>query len=292
MDELRSIAGNSTFARQLLIEQLMKVKKNLTGRSAKALVTTYYALDLDKLSVAKLKRFAWKMKALGIRELGEMEHRESIPVISRFLSSKNPILREESIMALVRIDHENPLSFLDHYQQEISLWMRINIYHFLVKLDQKKLPLFSRWFQHPNESVVLFTISMTRQFRQIASTKDLIPLLHGHNNKVKALVLETLAELDAYEYVHEVEQLAQTSWDNAKLSNRIIQCLVRIGDPVSANKIITKFLQHPVYHVRFEAVKALIKNGDAGRKELNHFEEQTGSLLAGITRHLEEPLLQ
>jgi hypothetical protein len=292
MAELRNIKHNSSLASQILIGELIKIKKNLSGRSAHALTATYYSLGLQRSSLSKLNRFEWKIKALGIRELAEMEHVESIPRILKFLASKNSVLREESFMAMVRIDRENPLSFLDHFHNDLTLWMRINIYHFLQKLDQKKLPQFNQWFDHGNVSIVLFSISMVRQFRQVQAIKDLIPLLSHENRKVRSLTVETLGELDAYEYSHELEKLATTSWEDAKLSHRIIQCLGKIGDASTSLIVYESFLTHPVYEVRFEAVKSLKKAGPMGEAILMKFNERHENALRGIERHLSEPLLQ
>src|SRR5688572_23556087 len=166
MAEIRNILGSSTFAQEILIDQILDLKKNLTGAAVHALTATYFALTLQKQSRKKLNQFAWRNKALGIRELSEMNYQEAIPQISKFIHSSNQTLQEESVMALVRRNTEKSLQFLDFYTGNITLWMQINIHNYLQKSDLRKLPQFHQWFTSKNESVITFSINMAKQFRQ------------------------------------------------------------------------------------------------------------------------------
>jgi hypothetical protein len=291
MAELRFILGRSSFARQTLINQLLEIKKNLTGNSSLALVRTYHQLMLYEHSLANLNSLAWQKKALAIRELAEMGHRPSIDAVAKFLYARQQALREESFMALIRLE-EKPLSFLNQYKRDLSTWMRINIYNYLSKMDPRTLPLFSQWFNHENASVVLFSISMARQFRQSASVPGLVALLYSPNPKVVGLVVSTLGELEAYQCRDEIARLALHAVPFEKLAVRIIRCLGKIGDMTEDVRLVGSFLSHPAYTVRFEAVAALKKLGAAGQEFLQTYEAGPGTKnIDAILRHFSEPLL-
>lgn len=291
MAELRLIAGSSAAARQILITQILEVKKNLYGSSAEVLTSTYYALDLDRDSRRKLRSYQWKKKAQAIRELAEFHHQQSIPQITRFLTSANSTLRQESFMALVRLEAQ-PLTFLDHYDLEISEWMGINIYNYLSKIEVRKLPDFSRWFNHPNVSVRLFSISMARQFRQTAALPALVNQLYSDNPKIVGLAVATIGSLEAYQYRKEIVTLATHVWPFERLAERAVKCLGAIGDMDEDIGLLSKFLSHPAYSVRFEAACALRQLGDKGEVALRNFNEQHDNNIQGILQHLSEPLLK
>lgn len=290
MGELRLICGNTGFARQVLITQILEIKKNLTGNSSVVLEKIYYELSLFKDSLKKLRNFAWQKKAMAIRELAEMGYRGSVPLIAGFLNTSNQTLQQESFMALVRLE-DKPLSFFEHYTRDISLWMRINIYSYLSKLDHRKLPVFSQWFNHGNITVRLFAISMARQFKQTSSIPGLVEMLYSDNAKIVGLAVTALGEMEVYQHRQEIVILATHVWRFERLSRRVVQCLGRIGDTDADVPVVGKFLSHPSYNVRFEAVSALKKLGPKGEDFLRDFNSENNRAIDNLLHHFGEPLL-
>jgi hypothetical protein len=290
MAELRMVTGTSSFARQVLISQILDLKKNVTGTSASVLIKTYNAMRLYIDSRRRLKKTAWQKKALGIRELAEMGHRHSIPLIRKNLKASNETLQQESLMAIVRLG-DHPLSFLDDYKDDVSLWMRINIHNYLRKLDNRSLPLFSQWFTHKNYTVVDFAISMTKEFRQTASVPGLVQLVYSTDPRIVRHAVSALGDLEAYQYRQTVADLAVHVWPFEKLSRSVLDCLGRIGDMEKDVTVIGKFLSHPSYVLRFEAVAALRKLGSDGEAFIEKFNKEHVGDIKGIIEHFSEPLL-
>lgn len=290
MAQLRLVTGDSKFSRQLLLTQILETKKSLTGKSAAALMNTYYALQLYKQSLRKLKSRSWQKKALAIREFAETRYRESAPYVANFLYSRNRTLREESFMALVRLE-DRPLSFLSGYKGDLSLWMRVNIYRYLQNIEHRQLPAFSDHFGHPNLSVKLFSVSMARRFKQTSSLPGLADLLYSDNAKVVGLAVSALGEMEAYEYRDAILKLSEHVWRFEKLSRRVVKCLGTIGDKEADVAQLAKFLDHPDYAVRFEAVASLKKFGIEGEDVLRIYGSKDRARIDGILRHFSEPLL-
>lgn len=292
LDTLRVIAGKSSLARQVMVNHLVSVKKSISGSSSKILERLYIELDLHTYSLGKLKRDFWQKKAQGIRELAELNYQPAINSIRKFIVSDNKTLREESLLALVRLDDEAPLSFLDQYTGAISPWMRINIHYHLSKSDARKLPHFSRWFSSSNLDVVLFSLSMARQFRQSSAIPFLTALLAHADTRVAGLALETISTLEAHELADEVTQRVDTFWTSEKLSTRMVRCLGRIGYTSEHKYTILRYLEHPDYTVRFNAVQALYKMDGEARQLLLDFNTKMNGILSGAIEHVSEPLLQ
>jgi HEAT repeat protein len=292
VDELRSHLGQSKFAKQVLIDQLLELKKNLTGISAEALVATYRKLDLHLFSVAKFKGLQWKRKGQALRELAEINYQEAIVPITRLLKSNRRTLREESAVALMRLRSEEPLSFLHSYSGAISPWMEINIHHHLLALDHRKIPQFSQWFDNPNVSVSLLCIKMAQLFRQASSLPALVSVLRNPNQEVAGQAAEALGEMEAYPYANEVATLAASVWDKKNVTLQVIKCLGKIGVDEKHSSLLKKFLSHPSYEVQFEAARNLISLGQEGRSLVQLFSDQEGQSFRGVMDHLSEPLLQ
>jgi hypothetical protein len=252
----------------------------------------YAELDLHAFSGQKLFRASWKMQALGIRELTEMkcyEPEDFQHVLSR---ASNKTLQEEIFMATVRLDKQHPLDFLNRFDGKISPWMRINLHHHLQSLDSRSLPDFSPWFQHPSEDVVLFSISMARQFRQMSAIPSLIPVLHHSNPVIVASAIRALGELDAFEVVDEIVAVTERHWQNEKIGTSVVRYLKRVGHLDEHLNALGKYLEHPDFHVRLETVKAMANGGAAASDRLNLRNQQTHGSLEALIRHAREPLLQ
>jgi HEAT repeat protein len=292
IESLKNVMKQSSFARQVMANQLVALKKTISGSSSKILERIYIELDLHSYSIRKLKRGSWKMKAQGIRELTELNYTDAIHSIRNFLTANNKTLREETFLALVRLDQDKPLSFLDHYTGELTPWMRINIHYHLSKSDSRRIPDFSQWFTSSNLDVVLFSLSMARQLRQTSAVTKLPELLSHSDVRVVALTLETITELEAYDLADVVAEKTATFWNNEKISARLVRCLGRISYTHEHKQAILTYLDHPDYNVRFYAAKALYTLDDEARNMLQDFNRGMNGILSGIINHISEPLLQ
>lgn len=75
--------------------------------------------------------------------------------IERCLNSSNEILRMEAKLAWIRLDIDDPLSFLDKLEHDFTPWEQLHVFE-MIKRNKVTLPDFSRWLNSPNETVVLF----------------------------------------------------------------------------------------------------------------------------------------
>lgn len=280
----------SGFSKQVLLDQIIEIKKNLSGNSVIPLMTIYSHLKLHEVSLKKLRSLRWYLKATGIRELSEMDYAEAVPLITKFLASRNNTLREEAILAHLRLDSEHRLTFLDSYEDDVTLWMRINLHHYLQKMDVRTLPQFSTWFNNTNASVVLFAINMMKAFRQLGSMNELAKLLDHENETVVAVAVETISILEGFEHADAVAALGTSHFADEVTAKRIVQCLGNVGDK-KHHSLLLKFVLHPVYEVRFEALRSLKKLGF----DTTNFGTNRGvdnDEVRRILNHLSEPLLQ
>ena len=289
VESLGKVARQSGLAKQVLISQLILIKKSLTGSSSRVLEKLFMDLGLHHYSLKKLRSISWKIKAQGIRELTELNYEPSVEKINGFLHSRNKTLREEAFMAKVRLQKEKPLAFLNEYTGELTPWMRMNIHIHLSKMDTRQLPDFSQWFGASNPDVVLFAISMARQFRQSSSIYAMANVLQRPEHAIVALAIETIGDFEAYEMADKVAALSSYYRGDEKISARLVRCLGRTGHTDEHRQLVEGYLDHPDYTVRFNAVQALISLDPEAITSMNPARKEA---LSGIIRHVSEPLLQ
>lgn len=281
----------TSFCRQILLDQIIDMKRNLSGSSVKTLKMLYTRLEIYSGSLQKLNSLSPIRKARGIRELSAMEYKEAHHNVTRYLTARNRTLREEAIIASLELSPQDPLSFLTNYKYDITLWMRIQLHRYLQKMDPRTIPDFSLWFHHPNPTVVLFSISMVRAFRQTKSIPGLIKLLENDNERVLCLTIEAITALEAFECADTLRNIAQTHFKNKKISRRIANCVGGIGTAEKHATVLFQYTEHPNYEVRFTALKSLTRLGVSHDHILSKCEtrqEEVGSIL----QHLSDPLLR
>jgi hypothetical protein len=260
MDKLFNIC-NSSWKRQVLIDQLLELRKNLLGSSAIILEKIYKDLLLDKHSYIKFTSAFWNVNAKGIKEISTFNCNGYLNAIMKFITSKNSILKNEAYFALIQLHENNPLAFLDDYKGQISSWMELNIYHKLLKKDQTKQINFSRLYNSSNQSVVLFAIKMTEKFRQFSALSSLGELIQNPNAEIKWTTVRALGNLEAYEYAERIAVLCEMSWMNSGYSKIWLKTMSKIGDKEQHKAAIIKFIQHPDILVRLEAARTITNLG-------------------------------
>lgn len=291
LDELRKAMNAYPCGKQVMINLLIKLKKSLSGASSKMLDTIYLHLDLAAVSKKKLHKASWKIQVQGIRELSEMNYYLPKRMNALIARTKNETLIDEIFMAHVRLNKKDPLALLDRYDGTITPWMRINLHRYFSRYDGRALPDFSRWFQHPREDVVMFCMSMARQFKQFNAVPALVKLLGHKNPYVIASAIRSLTDLEAFHFVEQIVALIDPHWENERISLRIIRFIARLGHLDAHTYAIEKYLEHKNFRVRLAAVKALTSMGENAKKQLALKNKLLNNRLTLMIGHAAEPLL-
>jgi len=182
---------NHSFNRDIFINELLSLHNNLYGEAAIRLRDLYFNLDLYKDSLRKIDKRRWDIKAKGFKELAQMDVKDSSRQISKYVSSRNKILRMESQLALVKLNEEDPLFFLDDFKYELTEWEQINILNTL-RYHEINIDSFERWMDNSNDSVVMFSVKLAGLFKHIQSWPKVLELLEHENPDVRLVAIKTL----------------------------------------------------------------------------------------------------
>lgn len=177
--------------REIFINELLSLHNNLYGEAANRLRDLYFNLELYKDSLQKVSSGRWNTKARGFRELAQMDVKDANRSISKYINSKDKILRMESQVALVKLNEEDPLGFLDELKQELTEWEQINILETL-SYHQINIDSFDRWMDSKNDSVVIFVTKLAGLYKQLQTWPRVLELLEHQNPKVRKAAIKTL----------------------------------------------------------------------------------------------------
>ena len=260
----RQIASN-TYNRQVLIDQMKDVSVNLKGDSWEKLRSLYLDLGLDYDSVRKAHARRWHIKVKGFRELAFMNIKEANEEIYKCLNSHNEILRMEAQIALVRLSDDNPFEFLYHLQRPFSLWEQITL-HELIVMHSIEVPLFSKWINSPNDSVVMFALRMIREFNQTETEGEVRKALEHPNEEIRELAIQVAGDLK----METTRGLMKRMYKNEDYTNslEILRSLGKMPDESFLGFLKLVLDKEDDVQLQIEATKAIENMGEVGIKEL------------------------
>lgn len=276
--------------RETILEELIHLHENFTGETAERLEEIYLALHFDEDSLNKLKSKRWYLIAKGMKELAIMNVKSAHPEISKFINSKNDILRMETRIALMKLSDYEPMAFLNKETELLSDWDSANIYNMLTKMPEKMIPDFSHWLNSSNKDVIVFCIQMIGRFRQRESVKTLLILLNNQDERIKLTVIRALRELGSDE--GEESLLVLYPLSNNIVKNEILKTLEFIGSEKSII-FLEKIIRQPVedYPISIQAIRSMIAINNVGNKLIDSIFSQAGPQLQLIIQHARDKRL-
>ncbi|MDT0643735.1 HEAT repeat domain-containing protein [Zunongwangia sp. F363] len=133
---------------QYLINLMIRTQRSILGNNHTKLKTLYSQIPPYRASISKLKKFGWYSKALGIREIYEMNQQQYIQEIIPLRNHKNLYVRREAQIALIVFLGWDSLRFIPYLKKGLTLWQQIKIVEKLYDLYKepqvgKLRPLYS-----------------------------------------------------------------------------------------------------------------------------------------------------
>ena len=150
-------------ARQLLIAELIKGKKALSGSAGANLVRLYIQLGLETDSLRKLDSLAWHRQAQGVQELALMEQRSQVARIYRLTNALNEVVRMEAQAAIVQLYGFDGLRFLDVLVRPLSEWQQIQLLRLLSREPGTPSGKLREWLRSTNPTVRDFARKLTAE---------------------------------------------------------------------------------------------------------------------------------
>jgi len=258
------IASNR-YRRQVLIDQIKDVAINLRGDSWIKLRELYLKLGLDSDSVRKAHMRRWHMKIKGFRELAFMDLKDANKEIIKCLNSGNEILRMEAQIALVRLSDDNPFSFLDKLRRPFSMWEQITLHELIVQ-HSINVPMFSRWLDSPNHTVVMFALRMIREFNQTSSEAEVMKILSHESSEVRKVAIEVAGDLKM-ETTREVMK-RMYKYEDYNNSLEILRSIGKMPDVSMMGFLKLVLDKEDDVQLQIEATKAIENIGEEGVKAL------------------------
>jgi len=184
-NQLRKRKRKRKLLRQMMIDEMLKLKKNLTGSGVEDLYKLYDKLSLYEDSYIKLKSNRYQLMVMGIRELSEMNFRAHYRPIYKCTNHFQEDVRMEAQVAIVRLFGVKGLRFLSRVTYTISEWQQMTLLHLLNNMKNEKPKGIEKWFDSKNDSVIIFSLRLADKYNCFELLEKIQYFLHHPNDSVK-----------------------------------------------------------------------------------------------------------
>ena len=184
-------------AKQFIIDELIKTKKNLTGVASKNIIALYEKLDLKKESLRKLNSRKWHILARGINELYSMQQMDTLSLIYQNTNSQYEFVRMEAQIGVVNMTGFEGLRFLDVVNYPITEWQQIKLLDQLRSAEENRqlathLP---KWLSSANDTVIIFALKLAEEYQQFLVHNVVVQCLEHSNTAVRLQAIKTLVRI-------------------------------------------------------------------------------------------------
>jgi len=279
LQELRDWVNRDVFTSELL-----SLHANLTGDSADKLVELFHLAGLKKYSIRKASNSSWNVQAKGFRELAQMKIEEESKLISKNLNSENEVLRIEAQMAWIQLNPNDPLSFCDDPEVNLTEWGLLNSLVALKKIDA--VPDFRRWLSSANKSVALFALKMSGVFKQFDNIDWVTKRLDDLDLDIRHEAICALGKMAVPSPGNRLRQLFFTEWSENK--TEIIRSLIMMSDSSNVPFFEEVLLTETEISLRILSARGLVSLDSIGEERVNSLYEEADPVLKTIIIHAKD----
>jgi hypothetical protein len=273
--------------REFTVNQLIDIKKNLSGKIAENVIHLYEHLGFKQDSLVKFESNIWHRKVKGIHELYMMDQKNMIPLIYKYTNSDNQYVRMEAQAALIHFSGFEGLNFLDIADHPISEWEQLKILEQLKLVDFTEMKNLAKWLKSPNFSVVLFALKLADVYQEFHVHDDVSECLQHKDERVRAQAVVTLSRI-ANEYTSSI--LVQ-HYSNETFTNRqqILNCLMNIASDNEKDFLVIQ-LRDENNSLKLAAAKVIAKCCSNGWEMLKEIAKQQPHPYSEIYFHVKNEL--
>jgi hypothetical protein len=202
--------------RQIMIEEMLITKKNLTGNGLVSLYWLYKQLGLNNDSFEKLQSNRYQLIVMGIRELSEMNCGSYYRQFFRYTNHPHEDVRIEAQLAMVRLWGTKGLRFLSVVTFAISDWQQMTLLHLLNKSTSERPKEIEQWLDSGFDSVVILALRLSDLFNCFDLIVRIYKCLDHPNDAVKIQsvryfknIYDETTEIRLIEYYNKVDRPVQ-----------------------------------------------------------------------------------
>lgn len=245
--------------RQILIDTLIRYRKNFRGEVGELLRKLYIDMNLIEDSFAKLRTFKWETKIKALVELTQMDIPISDSMLLPLTNSRNPTLRAASRNAYIQLSKNEPFKFFDIATEPILPWDQLEMFKIITTTKDITIPNFSRWVSYSNnKSIVTFCLKLIAHYDQQSAIPSVLELLRTKDHYFRAHAINCLGKLSAEIAEEKLVTIYTSQPVNCQIE--ILKALGRIASGKHLEFLKQEFLFSSNFDVQMHAARSIIRH--------------------------------
>jgi hypothetical protein len=270
--------------RQMMIDEMLNMKKNLSGVGVEDLYRLYELLGLQEDSYQKLISKKYQLIVMGIRELSEMNCHIHYRFIYRCTNHIQEDVRIEAQVAVVRLFGVKGLRFLSRVTYPISEWQQMTLLHLLNNMKNEKPKGIDNWLDSKNDSVIIFSLRLADKYNCFELLGKIQRFLHYPNDLVKIQSIFCLRNI--YDENTEFQLLAYYQIVNKPVKLAVLDVLQSLSTQNSLFFLRRQLVNNNDVEICFAVLKVLHTLSD--RMDIINTIEKKPEIIESIMQMLDQ----
>lgn len=186
---------DDAYSRKVLVAELLRTAKNMSGTAVQNICWFYEQVGLDKDSLFRLQHGAWHVKAKAIQELSGLRQQKYITRIYRLTNHPDELVRNEARTAVVKLTGFEGLRFLDVISYPLTEWQQLCLLYELSLHSNNSFAQAHRWLQSKNNSVVEFALRLVEVYKLHELYPNVTACLQHVSKAIRKKALSALKEV-------------------------------------------------------------------------------------------------
>ena len=280
--ELKSkIPLHKNWCKNIVINEMIRFKKNLKGESNSIVIILYKKLNLHFYTARLVADLRYYQKCEGFYQFQHIDFKPAKRLVKPYLMHHDRIIRSNAYACYLSLV-QGKLERLSNIPTKISL---LNMIKLMELLQIKKIELpknIDEWLYAENNSVVRLGIKMMVFFNYANQEKKIIELLNSEDSVLRHEAILACREL--YFKNAETELITIYLQDNDNNKEEILKSLKEIGGDKSvafleqlvlyeANKTLKMLAVNALNSIDKKTIEKLSLEDDDALRMLNHIND-------------------
>ena len=267
---------HKTWCKELLIEDLIKLKSNLKGKTSKTILVIYKKLDLNHYSASLVRDFRKYKKCDGIYHFHALGYKPGISLIKKYLFHPNKVIRSNVNIAYLALS-KGDWRAVGKFPIKVTIIATIKVMDVLHKENIPQPAQLDLWIQSEDPMILKLALMAMVFYNYRNKSTEIIKLLHHENKSLKIDVITAIQDLFLAEAEEELLSLFYN--ESIDIQLEMLEALGVIGTEKTIAFLKTEIIKQEIKDIKLKMVQSLNNLDPAGLDSLGSLDADTQKMI-------------
>jgi len=270
---------HKSWCKEMLIEDLIKIKSILKGKASENILLIYEKLDLNHYSASLVRDFRKYKKCDGIYHFHALGYKPGITFIKKYMLHPNRVIRSNVNIAYLALS-KGDWQAVGKFPIKVSIIATIKVMDVLHKEKIPRPAQIDLWIQSPDPMILKLAVMTMVFYNYRSKSPEIIKLLRHEDKALRIDVITAIKDL--YLEAAEEELLSLLYNETLDIQLEMIEALGVIGSEKTMIFLKAEIPKQDTKDIKLKMVQSLnnldpvgldsLGNQDADtQKMINHF---------------------